>query len=413
MAEKTGRGRLLFIDNIRWTVIVLVVMVHAAVTYSGLGRWYYYEPQETGALSGLFFGFFLSSAQAFSMGLLFLLAGYFVPASFDRKGPGGFLRGRAVRLGIPTLIFMLFLEPLLSVLPAAVRGDPVLSSAGRRYLEYILTLEFLGGTGPMWFTAALLIFSAAYAAFRCLSLRKPGRKEKEYNGHDSPSPPLPGWKGGPKALPMDRDGWLPGHRHLAALALLVAATAFAIRIFQPIGTDVLNMQLCFFAQYIILFIVGIAAYRMDLLLRIPSALGMDWLKAALLAGPAIWLAMMLAGGAASGNLAPFWGRLHWQSAAYALWESFFSVGMCLGIIVLFRDRWNRQGSLERFLSDNYFSVYVFHPPILVLVSLALRPFGWHPIAKFIAACAIALPLCFLASHFILRKIPLLGAVLLK
>jgi uncharacterized membrane protein YcfT len=38
MAEMTGRGRLLFIDNIRGTVIVLVVMVDAAVTYSGLGH---------------------------------------------------------------------------------------------------------------------------------------------------------------------------------------------------------------------------------------------------------------------------------------------------------------------------------------------------------------------------------------
>lgn len=398
MAEMTGIGRLLFIDNIRWTVIVLVVMVHAAVTYSGLGHWYYYERREIDALSGLFFGFFLSSAQAFSMGLLFLLAGYFVPGSFDRKGAGRFLRDRAVRLGIPTLIFMLLLEPLLSLLPAAVRGDPVLSSAGRDYLDYILSIEFLGGTGPMWFAAALLIFSAAYAAFRSLSL---------------PQPDLKGSEDGPRALPMDSDGWLPGHRHLAALALLIAAAAFAIRLRYPIGTDVLNMQLCFFAQYIILFIVGIAAFRMDLLLRIPPALGMAWLKAAVTAGPVVWLAMMLAGGATSGDLAPFWGGLHWQSAAYALWESFFCVGLSLGITVLYRDLWNRQGSLERFLSENYFSVYVFHPPILVLVSLALQPFGWHPVAKFAAACSIAVPLSFLASHFILRRIPLLGAVLRK
>ena len=31
--------RLPFIDNLRWTMIILVVSMHAAVTYSHLGSW--------------------------------------------------------------------------------------------------------------------------------------------------------------------------------------------------------------------------------------------------------------------------------------------------------------------------------------------------------------------------------------
>jgi len=54
--------------------------------------------------------------QAYFMGLLFLIAGYFVPDSFDRKGPARFLRDRAVRLGIPTLIYMLFINPSIEYL---------------------------------------------------------------------------------------------------------------------------------------------------------------------------------------------------------------------------------------------------------------------------------------------------------
>ena len=34
-------SRLLFIDNLRSVLIVLVLTMHAAVTYSGLGSWYY------------------------------------------------------------------------------------------------------------------------------------------------------------------------------------------------------------------------------------------------------------------------------------------------------------------------------------------------------------------------------------
>lgn len=52
--------RLHFLDNIRWLMIVLVVLVHAAVTYSNLGDWYYREPATLDPLTYLFFGIFLS-----------------------------------------------------------------------------------------------------------------------------------------------------------------------------------------------------------------------------------------------------------------------------------------------------------------------------------------------------------------
>src|SRR5579863_9311389 len=50
--------RLLYIDNLRWTMIVLVVTLHAAVTYSGMGSWYYKEPVKPGPAALLFFVFF-------------------------------------------------------------------------------------------------------------------------------------------------------------------------------------------------------------------------------------------------------------------------------------------------------------------------------------------------------------------
>ena len=109
----TNPTRLYFLDNIRWLMIALVVMVHAAVTYSNLGDWYYREPVELDPLTFLFFGIFLSFTQAYFMGRLFLIAGYFVPDSFDRKGPAKFLRDRAICLGIPTLIYMLFINPAI------------------------------------------------------------------------------------------------------------------------------------------------------------------------------------------------------------------------------------------------------------------------------------------------------------
>ena len=36
-----AKARLDFVDNLRWVMIILVVSMHAAVTYSHVGSWYY------------------------------------------------------------------------------------------------------------------------------------------------------------------------------------------------------------------------------------------------------------------------------------------------------------------------------------------------------------------------------------
>ncbi len=42
--EKMSKDRLLFIDNLRILLIVLVIMVHLAITYGApVGDWYYQE----------------------------------------------------------------------------------------------------------------------------------------------------------------------------------------------------------------------------------------------------------------------------------------------------------------------------------------------------------------------------------
>jgi len=79
--------RLLFIDNLRWTMIILVVSMHAAVTYSNVGNWYYTENARVGTATLFLSATYQAFLQAFFMAILFLIAGFFVPSAFDRKGP--------------------------------------------------------------------------------------------------------------------------------------------------------------------------------------------------------------------------------------------------------------------------------------------------------------------------------------
>ncbi len=381
--EQIPPGRLYYIDNIRWLMIIFVVLTHAAVTYSGIGNWYYKEPANLDIFSFIVFGIYLSFTQAYSMGLLFLLAGYFVPRSFDRKGFSRFLSDRAVRLGVPTLIYMLFINTIIVYYFLAFEWEKPRPPPGQFLADYILSLSFLSGTGPMWFALALLIFSALYATVRLFALERL----------------------------QEEDGKLPSHLAVAGLVILITICTFLVRLVQPIGTSIMNMQLCFFSQYVILFVAGIIAYRKNWFSRIPYSFGMIWLKTAIVGGSIFWLAMMILGGGASGDLSYYSGGVHWQSMAYSFWESSFCVGAGIGLIVLFRERFNMQGDFERFMSANYFSVYVFHAPILILVALALRDLHWYPLLKFAIAGSISVLLCFLISHLVLRKIPLLKEVL--
>lgn len=376
-------GRWPFLDHLRWGVIVLVVTLHAAVTYSGIGGWYYHEPAKLGTPSLVFFLAYETHLQAFFMGLLFLVAGYFVPGACDRKGERRFLRDRVMRLGVPTAFYALVIEPIIFYAVLAHKGTPA-PRFFEAYPKYLASLQVLAGTGPMWFALALLAFSAGYAGWRWIGGSAPWR---------------------PAA---DR---LPGSAAVAGLIAAIAVATFLVRIVQPIGTDVINLQLCFFPQYIALFAVGVLAYRGDWLRRVPRALGLRWLRLALLVGPLLWLGALIGANVWSGEYSRLAGDLHWPSALYCLWESLFGCGVCLGLVVIARDQFNRHTPLTRWLSDNSFAVYVFHPPILIGLTIALHRLNWPPLAKFVLLSLLGLVASFLAAHYVFRRVPGLRRIL--
>jgi glucan biosynthesis protein C len=113
----------------------------------------------------------------------------------------------------------------------------------------------------------------------------------------------------------------------------------------------------------------------------------------------------------TGTIALLNGGLTWQSAAYSLWESFVAVAMSIGLIVIFRDALDRQNTLVHTMTQNSYAVYMFHPPIIVGVTLLLAAAVLYPIAEWLMLCVICVPLCFLLTHFIVRKIPGLKDIL--
>ena len=171
------------------------------------------------------------------------------------------------------------------------------------------------------------------------------------------------------------------------------------------------MQLCFFGSYTILFFVGILAYRNDLFARISYEAGKRWLIWGIFLGFFSWLVLVSAAKASPGGTATLSGGLNWESAGYSLWESFVAVAMSIGLIAVFREKFNHQSKLIKILSGNSFAVYMFHPPILVALTLVFRPVAFAPFVKWVLLCILCVPLCFAATHYVFRKIPLLKNVL--
>ncbi len=368
MSNPAKPARLLYIDNLRVFTIALVVLQHAAVTYSGLGSWYYKEAAPLGQAEFLFFGLGQSHAQAFFMSLFFLIAGYFVPASFERKGARAFLLDRLYRLGVPLLVYVLVLHPLLVKIL-----HPDLDVAAY-ILKGLRTLDILSWTGPLWFVEALLIFTIAALPF----LRRLHR------------PSAPSVAGVPATI-------------IWALIALVTAAAFGIRLVWPIGTSFANLQFCYFAAYIVAFTVGVLAGARGWLERISYRTAKRWLLASFALGLPLWLCAMVAGGAAEGRH-DIDGGPNLGALLYALWESFFCVAFIVALLGIAHEKLNFQKPWMRFLADNTFGVYVLHAIVLVLVSLALKPLALSAIPKFALVSLLALAGSFLVAWAV-RQVP--------
>lgn len=246
-------NRILYLDNLKALMIIFVVIMHAAVTYSGLGRWYYNDPSNLNIFSFSFFLFYQPFTQAYFMSLLFMIGGYFIPASLEKKGTKKYVNDRLFRLGIPILIYIFLIHPIC--VKMAFPEKDILSW----YLNGIISFEFLDWNGPLWFALVLLIFTLIYVAMRkwCDKL-------------------------------SERYSFAITSKNIYILIALTTLTTFAIRLVYPKGNAVINLQFCFFAAYIFFFLLGIIAKQKNLLEKIDYKMAKKWLFIALGVGIPFW-----------------------------------------------------------------------------------------------------------------------------
>ena len=373
--ERVGEaGRLAFVDNLRVVLTALVIAHHAGQAYGPGGAWPVSSPERAWVL-----GPFFSVNAAFFMGLFFLVAGYFLPGAFDRKGARGFLTDRALRLGAPLLFTALALFG-----PIAYLGYE-----GELSFPRFIFQVYLGGgqlqVAHLWFIAHLLLYAAGYAAWRRFAPRAPRLTRL-----------------------VTESARVPGQRAILGLIVALAVVTAVVRVWFPIDRwehvlGLVPVEVAHLPQYMTLFVIGVAAARRDWLLRFPAAAGLMWLGIGSAAAVARYAYAALRSREVLPALVAPGGR-DWRSLVWSGWEALICVGLCIGLLILAREVCNRQGRIGRALAAGSYATYVVHLWPVIGLQFALTGVALPPLVKFAVVTLAAVPLSFVLGGLI-RRLP--------
>jgi len=349
---RTAQPRDLYIDRLRTIMTAFVILHHTAITYGASGSWYYNELNVSGELPSVLLTLFVATNQAYFMGFFFLLAGYFTPGSLERKGYAQFIGDRFTRLGLPLLAFIFVLNPLTVALITVYKGKGFWPTFAYYWNHGIL------GNGPLWFAQALLIFSLAYCAYR-------------------------GAFGSSLALSARSPRPVPSYARWLLSAILVGVASLLIRQFVPAGKNIIGLQLGYFAPYIFLFAVGIAAWRYDWIRQLQWRQARPWIITLVAVWPLMPISIAIAMRVFPPGEASFGGGHTWPAIVYAFWDPFVSWGLIAAWMLIARAWMNKPSALWSWLNRRAYAVYIVHPPVLVGTSLLLHPFVAPAILKFV------------------------------
>jgi peptidoglycan/LPS O-acetylase OafA/YrhL len=368
--------RLYFLDNLRIGLTILVIAHHVGQAYGPTGGSWPIQESARAAVLGPFF----TVNRSFFMSLFFLISGYFMVMSYDRGGPGVFVKSRLLRLGVPLVLFFLLVIPLQQYLCHWRTGN--LGDMG--FWKYY-TLHYFGAGerpadwkgsnwpemnfGHLWYVEHLLIFSLCYAGLH-LAWRRPLG--------ENPAAAKP-----------------PGHPAILLFALALALASATIRIWYPIDRWIgflgfIQVAFADVPRDLSFFILGAIAYRRGWFLRLSRETGRVWLLVGVTLA-VLWYAYVLG----LRHIFPISGPA--MSFVYPVWEALLCCGMCIGLLILFREKLNYQGRLGKALAENQYAAYLFHVPVVVFVQYLAASVALPPFAKFALVTAVSVPLTFLLS----------------
>ena len=332
-------GRLYYLDNLKVCLTVLVIMHHAGQAYGNGGGWPY-TPSNPAEFMPWIWHFFSTNA-AFFMGLYFFISGYFVPRSFDKQGTKQFVQKKLLRLGIP----LLFIGSIISIM------------TGKLEIAH------------MWFVESLLVFCLIYALIRLM------------------------------ASPIDK----VCNSKPTIIGLLIVASVMGIGSYfirqvspqdhwiWPFGIIPLPMEPAHYLQYVMMFVLGILAYRFQWLDKMSDGVGLT----ALLVGIALAVGNYLRDGGP-------WDAFVWQW--FGIYESLMCVFISFGLIWFFRQFVSTTSRFWQWCAAQSYGAYIFHLLLMIVLQNAVDGIWMGAFGKFLFIGVVTTILAFLLT-WVVRTIP--------
>jgi surface polysaccharide O-acyltransferase-like enzyme len=364
------KAKINYIDHLKVVLTMLVILHHTFIAYGAPGGWYYSQKTTlTGAIIPM--TVFVAVNQAFFMGFFFFLSALFIPSSYDKKRPVKFITDRLIRLGIPLIFYSLVLSPFLSFIPYKWADGHDIT-----YLQYLGGFHPWIDFGVLWFVAALLVFTLLYVLYRVT------------------------------VTPLAKVVKLPTVTTILLFAVIIGLISFTVRIVFPVGWVLkpLGFQLGHFSQYIALFILGLIAARSKWLNDVKYEQGKLMRTIAIclvvIGFPLFFVVETVL------NFPGDWftGGIHWQSAWYAIWEQLVGFTIITALVCIGKHRWNKPSVFLSKLSRSTFAVYIFHPLVVISLTVALSGWALEPALKLLIVAPLAVAGSFLLG-LILVKIP--------
>lgn len=384
---KAQSKRLYFLDNLKVFLTILVIVHHVGQAYGPTGGFWQYKSSMHENIPWL--GSFFGINAAFFMGLFFMISGYFLPSSYDRKDNADFLKDKLMRFGIPLLFAFFIISPLeMYFYYINYSGNSSLN-----FIQYFQSIylgignkptwfkESIGwpemNFGHLWFVEHLLVYFTIYFIIRKLCFR---------------------------------DGFKVDNKNFKFLSIviigaLISLLSSIVRIWYPIDKWIailgfIQSEVAHLPQYIILFTTGIIAYRKNWFIKISKRTG----YLALILGIAMAFIIYLHSFIPESIVKVLF--LNW-----AIYESFMSVFLCWGLIVLFREKINFDTPKFKFLAANSYAAYIFHFPIVLAIQYSLDKINvFGALGKFLLVSFLSI----IATYFIcsiIRKIPYVEKIL--
>ncbi|MCF6765534.1 acyltransferase family protein [Thiotrichales bacterium 19S3-7] len=354
------RKRYHYLDNIKWVLAILVIIHHAAGA-AGLDPVGFNLPQvitenqwQYDILSNL-----QGINQSFFMSLFFFISAYFSYPSLLKKGSSRFILDKLKRLGIPVLITVFIITPIVAYL------GPKHASYIEVLTFYVSLLKFANmQLGVTWFCWTLIVFNLLFLIGHSLVTSKnQSQKTKQ------------------KQIPTI-------FLILLLATVMIIFNAIGLYLQNLLGEDFLGFHdLKYFPMYLVMFYLGVKAYQYQWLDQISF-------KHAF-AGILMWLI-------AYAFLIKILSGYHLNG--YVLSRGFTVFGLCLFIIYSFKVLFNTTNKMTEILARSSYAAYVIQViPLVIFISI-LRLFMTEiPLVNFVIIAIPSVIFSFILGYIICKS----------